>query len=520
VLKRQRKDSTILRVLKFTFILLLLFTFTCSRQKERKDLLGPLVLFDAYKEQVWPIKDTGFAGYSSLNLFLQDLGFNTAENHKPYSEVLPYLDTKSTLFVVSVAMVARFTRNEVKDILDFVGRGGKLLVIAEHDNQFGSADFLRPLINAAGWEIDNGRIMVESDTFPHTGGRWFYTSLPSREKGPVLLCAADLIIIRKEGCKVFLTSRDGKHVVAGLGNYGKGQITIVTDSEFLWNSSPDYKWGGVYPLAFSDPKTRRFMRGLISGIFPTSLEKQSDDSLFTNKPEGLRKIFVYGNGGRFKNYSKFLSALNEANLTVLKYEKGIKISPEDRVIVITPLKKIPQQITDELSRSRKIVFFGDMYSSVKSYAESWEGFFKPSKIYPLPYPLNSLAEKYGVRFLPWFGVNFKESEYENFLYVPVFFKKKRLYLHKACAIEFLSGQRNREIYFENSKETFACKVGLGLGQPLVFKDPKDIENPDFLIATDNVLAIGDSDIISDDFILDTQRIGFLKMIIEFLKSES
>jgi hypothetical protein len=510
-----------LRALKFTLLLLLLFTFSCTRQKSKEgSFLGHLVLFDAYKEQVWPIKDTGFAGYSSLNLFLQDLGFNTAESHKPYREVLPCLDTKSTLFVVGVAMEARFTRDEVKDILDFVGRGGRLLVIAEHDNQFGSSDFLRPLINAAGWEIDNGRVIVESDTFPYTGGTWFYTSLPSMEEGPVLLCAADLTIIRKEGCEVLLTSVDGKHIVAGLGNYGKGQIAVVSDSEFLWNASPDYKWVGLYPVAFSDPKTRTFIRGLISRILPTEPKMQPDDFPFTNKPEGLRRNFVYGNGGSFNNYSKFLAALSNANLTVLKYEEGMEIFPEDRVIVITPLKRIPQQITDELSKSEKVVFFGDMYSSVKSYAESWSQFFEPNKIYPLPYPLNSLAEKYGVRFLPAYGVNFEKNEYENFLYIPVFFKKKRLYLHKACAIEFLSGQRNKEIYFRNTKETFACKVGLGLYQPLKLKDPKDIENPDFLIATDNVLAIGDGDIISDDFILGAQRIGFLDMIIEFLKSET
>lgn len=505
-----------MRVLKFTFIFLLLFIFACRRQISKK---GHLVLFDAYKEQVWPIKDTGFTGYSYFNLFLKDLGFNTAENHKPYREVLPYLDTKSTLFIVGVAMEARFTRNEVKDILDFVGRGGKLLVIAEHDNQFGSADFLRPLINAAGWEIDNGRVMVESDTFPHTGGTWFYTSLASMEEGPVLLCAADLTIIRKEGCEILLTSRDGKHIVAGLGNYGKGQIAIVSDSEFLWNASPEYKWRGVYPLAFSDPRTRAFIKGLISGVLRLGPGTQSDDFLFTDKSERGRRIFVYGNGDRFNNYSKFLAALSNAGMAVFKYKEGMKISPSDRVIVITPLKKIPQQIKDELSCSRKAVFFGDMYSSVESYAESWKSFFKPSKIYPIPYPLNSLAEKYGVRFLPWFGVNFKENEYDNFLYVPVFFREKRLYLHKACAIEFLNVQGNKETYFENSKETFACKVGLGLGQPIKFRDRKDPENPDFLVATDSVLAIGDSDIISDDFILYAERVGFLKMIIGFLKSE-
>lgn len=506
-----------MKILKFGFILLLLFGFACRRQKSRE---CSLILFDAYKEQVWPIKDTGFAGYSSLNLFLQNLGFNTAENNKPYSEVFPYLDTKSTLFVIGVAMEARFTEEEIKDILDFVGRGGKLLVIAEHDNQFGSADFLRPLINAAGWEIDNGRVVVESDTFPATGGRWFWTSIPSVGEGPALLCAADLTPVRGEDCRAILTSVDGKHIVAGLGKFGKGEIAIVSDSEFLWNASPDYKWEGLYPLAFSDPKTRLFIKHLIFSILPAQVEAESGGVAFPKKPKGLKRIFVYGNGGHFEDYSRFLEALSGENLAVFKYVEGTEINSEDGVIVITPLSKIPQLVIDELSKSKKAVLFGDMYSSVESYTESWSLFFKPHKIYPVPYPLNSIARNYGVEFLPCYGVNFKDNEYGNMLYVPVYFKGNRFYLHKACAVEFLEGEKNKDIYFKNSKETFACRVGLGLGQPINFKDPKDIENPDFLIVTDNVLAVGDSDIISDVFFSITERIGFLEMVIKFLKSES
>ena len=504
-----------MRVLKFTFILLLLLNFACRRQKTRQ---GNLVLFDTFKEQVWPIKDTGFAGYSSLNLFLKKLGYRTAENHKPYKEILPYLDTKRTLFVVGVAQEARFAEEEVKNILDFVGRGGKLLVIAEHDNQFGSADFLRPLINAAGWEIGNGRVVVESDTFPATEGRWFWTAIPSVGEGPALLCAADLTPVREEDCKPILTTVDGKHIVAGLGKFGKGRIAIVTDSEFLWNANSDYKWEDLYPLAFSDPKTRLFVKHLIFSIFPLENESLPKESPFSLESRGLKRIFVYGNGGDFENYSKFIAALRNKNFEVFKYTDGAEINSEDGVIIITPLSKIPQTVIDELSKSGKAVIFGDMYSSLKSYTKSWNLFFKPRKIYPVPYPLNSIAEKYGVRFLPACGVNFKDNEYDNMLYVPVYFKERRLYLHRACAIEIFRGNRNKEIYFKNSEETFACRAGLGLDQPVKFKDPKDIENPDFLVATDNVLAVGDSDIISDDFFKIAERVGFLEMIINFLKS--
>ncbi len=505
-----------MKFFKIIFLLLFLLTVTCKRPKSEK---CSLVLFDAFKEQVWPIKDTGFVGYSSLNLFLKDLGYRTAENHKPYGEVLPYLDSENTLLVIGVAMEASFTGEEIKHIFDFVARGGKLLIIGEHDNKYGSADFLRPFIHGAGWEISNNHVVPESDSFPGTRGRWLRTRLPSGFEGPVLLYAAELTAMREKSCKVLLTSLNGEHIVAGLGIYGKGKIAIIGDSEFLWNANPDYRWKGVYPLAFSAPKTREFIEGLILDILPLRVDtSQSKDLPFSDKTQSSERVFIFGNGSCFENYSRFLEALNRAGFSVLKYQDGMEVAGDDGVIVFTPLKRIPDKVIDELSKSKKAVFFGDMYSSVKSYAESWHLFFKPLKINPISYPLNSLAEKYGVRFLPFFGVNFEDNEYGNILYVPVFFNKHRLYLHGACAIELLGGNINKEIYFRNSEESFACKAGFGLNHTLKLKDPKDIEKPDFLIATDNVLAIGDCDIVSNDFFLAAVQSGFIEMIIKFLKS--
>jgi hypothetical protein len=327
--------------------------------------------------------------------------------------------------------------------------------------------------------------------------------------------------MREKNCKVLLTSLNGEHIVAGLGNYGEGKIAVIGDSEFLWNADPDYRWKRLYPLAFSDPKTRDFIKNLTFDILPPREDKfPSNDSPFFYNFHAAKRVFVYGNGGSFQGYSKFLAALNKAGVSVIKYREGMEVAPEDRVIVITPLKKIPQKVIDELSKSEKAAFFGDMYSSVESYAESWNLFFKPLKINPVPYPLNSIAGKYGIRFLPFFGVNFRDNEYGNILYLPVFLNKKRFYLYRACAVELLSENKNEEIYFENSKETFACKAGFGLNHTLKFKDPKDVENPDFLVSTDKALAIGDSDIISDVFLYDAERSGLLELIIKFLLKET
>ena len=155
-----------------------------------------MILFDAFKEQAWSIKDTGFAGYSSLNLFLKNLGYRTAENHKPYNEALAGLGPE-TLLVIGVAMEAEFTEDEVNHILDFAYRGGNILVIAEHENKYNSSDFLKPIINAGGWEINNDLVIdYKGGAIPDTDGRWIRTLLPSDEFGPILLCAATLTALQ------------------------------------------------------------------------------------------------------------------------------------------------------------------------------------------------------------------------------------------------------------------------------------------------------------------------------------
>ena len=516
----------IVRVLK-VFLLCSLFVIGCDQLKSEKKepflkkkneiAQRPLILFDTFKGQVWSIKDTGFAGYSSLNLFLKDLGYHTEENHRPYREALAGLGPE-TLLVIGVAMEAEFTDDEVNHILDFLDRGGNVLVIAEHENKYNSSDFLRPIINAGGWEINDDRVIDDKGgAIPGTDGRWIRTLLPSDEYGPVLLCAATLTALRDDVCEVLLTSLYGGHVVAGLGKYGKGRIAVVTDSEFLWNANPDYKWQDDYTFAFNELNTRAFIKDLIFKILPHPNIQEAGDFLFSSEMRSSKRVFVYGDGGDFESYSKFFEALKKANVSVYKYQEGIKVFPEDRVIVITPLLKIPQQVIDELSKSGKMVLLGDMYSSVKSYADSWEHFFKPHGIYPVPYPMNDLAEKHDVGFLPFFGVNFDNNENGNILYVPVFFNGQQIHLHKACAVKLLKENEKTRLSFENFEGTFACGAGFGLNHTLKSMDPNDMKNPDFLVVTDSVFAIGDSDIITNVFFHEAERAGIIDEIVNFLK---
>ena len=514
------------RALKLSLLCSLLFIACDQPKSEKKEPFvikkneiaqRPLILFDAFKEQAWSIKDTGFAGYSSLNLFLKNLGYQTEENHRPYKEALAGLGPE-TLLVIGVAMEVEFTEDETESILDFAGRGGNILVIAEHDNKYNSSDFLRPIINAGGWEINDDRVTdYKGGALPGTEGNWIRTLLPSDEYGPVLLCAATLTALRDDVCEVLLTSLYDGNVVAGLGKYGKGRIAVVADSEFLWNANPDYKLRDDYTFAFNELRTREFTKDLIFKILPPSNVSETDDFLFPSELRSSKRVFVYGNGGDFENYSKFLTALTDADISVFEYQEGIKVSPEDRVIMITPLTKIPQQVIVELSKSGKMVLFGDMYSSVKSYAESWELFFKRHGIYPVPYPANELAEKYGVSFLPFFGVNFDNNENGNILYIPVFFNGQQLHLHRACAVKLLKENEKTRLSFENSEGTFACGAGFGLNDPLKSMDPNDIKSPDFLVVTDSVFAIGDSDIITDVFFQEAESAGIVEEIVKFLK---
>ncbi len=474
----------------------------------------PLIVFDAFKEQVWPIRDPGYAGYASFNLFLKNLGYYTAENNKPYDQALRDLG-HDTIFVIPVAMEVKFTDAEVHNILDYMGRGGNVLVIAEHTNEYHSTDFLQPITEAGGWKInDDGIIDPEGDLpdFPP----WIRTKRPLGEEGPVLLHAASLTMLNNRG-ETLLTSFRGNRIVGGLGKYKQGRLAVLGDSEFLWNGNPEFRYKKIYPMNFCDPKTAAFMKNVIFRLLPPKTPAELDDFSFSDPHAGENRVIVYGNGGNFMEFTKFLTALRQANLPVLEYREGMSVRPDDRVIVISPLKTIPRNAVRDLSVSKKIAVFGDMFSSLKSYAPSWSEFFKPMGFIPVPYPANALAEKYGVEFLPFFGVNFKYNEYNNFLYVAVNFHDKRFFLHKACAVKLLAGKRDENLILTNVAGTFACGAGLGLNNPLTSKNPADINDPAFLVANENILACGDSDVVSNAFISDTERIGLLGKIIDFLK---
>ncbi|MBN2352658.1 MAG: DUF4350 domain-containing protein [Spirochaetales bacterium] len=475
----------------------------------------PLIVFDAFKEQVWPIRDTGYAGYSSFNLFLKNLGYYTAENNKPYDKALKDLG-HDTIFVIPVAMEVRFTNAEVQNILEYVGRGGNVLVIAEHDNAYHSSDFLRPIAQAGGWDINDDGIIDPEGALPDFPP-WIRTMQPLGKEGPVMLHASSLTMGNDRG-EVLLTTFRGDRIVGGLGRYKRGRLAILSDSEFLWNGNPEFKYQNVYPMNFCDPKTGDFMKQVVFRLFPPKSPAVLDDFPFSDESKCDNRVIVYGNGGNFIEFTKFLTALTGANLSVLKYREGMTIKPEDKVIVISPLKTIPQNVINDLSVSKKIAVFGDMFSSLKSYAPSWSDFFKPMEFIPVPYPANALAEKYGVRFLPFFGVNFKYNEYNNFLYFPVDFQAKRFFLHKACAVELLAGKRDKTFVFKNAAGAFACGSGLGLNDALTSKNPNDISEPDFLIANETILACGDSDVISNAFISDTERVGLLGKIVDYLKN--
>ena len=92
-----------------------------------------------------------------------------------------------------------------------------------------------------------------------------------------------------------------------------------------------------------------------------------------------------------------------------------------------------------------------------------------------------LAEKYGVSFLPFFGVNFDNNENGNILYVPVFFNGQQLHLHKACAVKLIQENKKTRLSLENVAGTFACGAGFGLNHPLKSMNPNDMKNPDFLV---------------------------------------
>ncbi len=111
------------------------------------------LLYGECHGNVWGVRDTGFYGYSEFARILTDRGIIVSRATGSLERALAETGLPKTVLVLNVAKFGSYRKGEIAAIETFVSRGGRLLVIGEHENIYGSADFQNAVLRPFGLEF-------------------------------------------------------------------------------------------------------------------------------------------------------------------------------------------------------------------------------------------------------------------------------------------------------------------------------------------------------------------------------
>jgi hypothetical protein len=201
--------------------------------------VGQTLIIDRSKNQpVFPY-DRGFAGISIFVDTLVKEGFKIQVNYKPLNKMLPsYTEFQNSILLLTPTVFNPFSPAEVNEIRSYVAKGGKLLIVAEHENFFDHGLNFNQLLRGTPFTIQYNAIRVPSGNFIEAG--WpTVTSTKIRGNFRYFL-PAGIMLADSSKC-LCITQSDATPApscVTGLTDFGYGKIAIITDYELFWNMTP------------------------------------------------------------------------------------------------------------------------------------------------------------------------------------------------------------------------------------------------------------------------------------------
>ncbi len=194
------------------------------------------LFYDMSHEQVFCLWDTDFMGYSELNILFQKYELEVSTISTSLSHYVANMTSEDILFL-NVAKYGKYTSEEINNITEFVGRGGKLIVLGEHDVLNFSA-FQNPLLKNFGIEITKNNLLdytnnlygqpswiVFNSSFFKLNNLSFMYGVPLNLSGSAFSVANSS----------FSANYPNVPVMAGYNNSIGGKVFCAPDTEWLWN---------------------------------------------------------------------------------------------------------------------------------------------------------------------------------------------------------------------------------------------------------------------------------------------
>ncbi|MHA1438085.1 MAG: hypothetical protein ACTSPD_10955 [Promethearchaeota archaeon] len=224
-------------------------------------------------EQVFSIWDTGFFGYSKLNILFQRYFLEVSTITKSLSSYIMNM-TSDDILLLNVAKNGTYTIEEINNITNFVNNGGKLIVLGEH-NTLGFPEFQNPLLSNFGIKItgndiiDNVNNVAGSVSWIKFNSSFFGLRNLSIMYGAALNLTGKAFAIANSS---HTSNFPNQPIMAGYNNSNGGKVFCCTDTEWLWNCNSSL--GGI-----NYGNNSKLLLSVLDWFYNTNLGKEIENGL-------------------------------------------------------------------------------------------------------------------------------------------------------------------------------------------------------------------------------------------------
>jgi len=330
--------------------LIIISNITCSKNDHKNSQDYIEAIYDGSHNNAWYIKDTGFFGYSefantlrSKNILVSvcESNFLTTINNQHGKNAV------STMLIINAGKQQKYLSDEINSIKKFVKNGGRLFVIGEHDNMFGSSEFHNSLLKNFGI-----RFNYDSVGNPEANERQTESTVFQLENIYDQLSCSIGIISKPSKYKILLEGfalyNQRKIICAGF-DYGRGRVVVLGDSEMFWN--------GNNKIGMFRGDNKKFLESIIDYMF----ENKSVIPKMYNRINSSSSKIIYidiSNGELPLDYlngiRKFCDDLFSNGFSLIFSND----QPYDVRLIASPRKMITP------SGDEKLVIFADGYSQL------------------------------------------------------------------------------------------------------------------------------------------------------------
>ncbi|RMG39597.1 MAG: hypothetical protein D6719_12905 [Candidatus Dadabacteria bacterium] len=399
-----RKCLFIINNTALVCVLMILFGAGCSKHSAKEGAVGSTgavhVVFDQSMNQIVFPFDNNFEGMGQLTAELRKNGATVSLNNQNLKEFLSELSPQGSVLVLGIGWGSKYSEPVKKALDKFLQQGGGIMVIGDQDNLYGSSDFHNAFIGRYGLKLlpytalARGVNLMDRETFwPRSESSWGHKNVRPHMPGVIRVKSDAKILL-----EVSKPANPDRKIVAAAVTVGKGRLAVIADNEMFTNM--------VQGAGINAGDNKKFLLKLffyLTARRPAAAVRPRIKDAY--KRGNKLALFDSSAGGWFPDgapngLNSFADALNQRGYRIqIRGGEGVDYSKVDLLICVAPLRPLPE--ANKMMLAKKLLLIGDGRSGLLRAMPKVAQFFHTTADSPrFRYPLNDLAEKVYIKFLP------------------------------------------------------------------------------------------------------------------------